>query len=103
MQILYLQSRSNTNVMKKIIPIIFTAIIFLSACNNDNHQVQLINDQAGLPAKFNFDRLGLKVMAACSNEKAASISILYANPIALNNAIKATGLQVIGGVFALVT
>ena len=89
--------------MKKLIPILFTTIIFLSACNNGDHKIQLINNQAGLPANFNFNRLGLKVMAAFLNKKAASISILYANPIALNNAIKATGLQVPGGVFALIT
>jgi len=79
------------------------AIIFLSACNNDDHKVLLMNDQAALPSKFDFDKLGLKVMAAFSNKKAASISILYANPIALSNAIKATGRQVEGGVFAFVT
>jgi hypothetical protein len=88
--------------MRNLFYILFVGSLILSACNS-NGNVQLVNDKAALPAAFQFDTLGLKVMASFINKKSGTMSTLYANPLALNNAIRGDKDHRAGEVFALVT
>jgi hypothetical protein len=88
--------------MKKLVWILLTGI-FLSACGNAERSVELLNYSAALPPSFKFDDLNLKVMSSFINKKSGTMSILYANPLALNNAIKGNKEHPAGEVEALIT
>jgi hypothetical protein len=89
--------------MKNLIYVLFAGMLLLSACEDGDSKIQLMNDKAALPASFKFDSLGLKVMSSFINKKAATMSVLYANPLALNNAIIGNKKHAAGEVMALVT
>jgi hypothetical protein len=90
-------------MMKKLIALIFAGSVLLSSCTDGPGRVKLINDTASLPPAFNFDKLGLKVMSSSMNKKRNTMSTLYANPVALQHAIKGLKEHVPGEIFALVT
>jgi hypothetical protein len=87
--------------MKKLLYICFAALIMLSACINNENNSRLINDKAALPAGF--DTLGLKVMSSFINKKLGTMATLYANPLALKNAVTGLKIHEPGEVFTLVT
>lgn len=89
--------------MKKIINLLFAGSILLSSCSDKPNQVKLINDLASLPPAFNFDKLGLKVFSSSLNNKQNTMSTLYANTVALQNAIKGSKEHLPGETFALIT
>jgi hypothetical protein len=89
--------------MKNLITISFAVTVLLFACNQNDNKIELMNKKASLPESFNFDRKGLKVMASLINKKAGTMAVLYANAIALNNAVKDNNQPVMGEVLALVT
>ena len=88
--------------MRKLIYLIISVLI-IPGCTRNDSKIQLVNTKASLPASFNFDRMGLKVMSSFINKKSATTSVLYANPIALQNAIKGNHRYLTGEVMALVT
>lgn len=89
--------------MKKLIALFFTGSILFSSCTDQPKQIKLVNDQASLPSAFNFDKLGLKVMSSSIDKKHNTMSTLYANTLALQNAIKGLKIHMPGEAFALVT
>jgi hypothetical protein len=89
--------------MKKQMNLLFTGCVLLLSCTDPSNQVNLVNDKAALPAAFNFDRLGLKVMASSINKKHNTMSTLYANVLALQSAVKGLKDPLPGEAFALIT
>jgi len=89
--------------MKNIVYLLLGSVFLLSACNGDNSKPQLMNDKAALPSSFKFDGLGLNVMASFINKRSGTMSTLYANQLALQNAIKGVKVHAAGEVMALVT
>ena len=89
--------------MRKILYIYFAGTILFSACTDNIKNVQLLNDKAALPSAFKLDTMGLKVMSSFINKKLGTMSILYANPLALKNAVIGSEDHQAGEVFALIT
>jgi len=89
--------------MKKLIALFFAGSFILLSCSDNSNPIRLVNNKASLPPAFNFDELGLKVMASFANKKQNTMSTLYANPVALQNAIKGLRTPLPGEEFALIT
>jgi hypothetical protein len=90
--------------MKKISHLLFPAIILLlSACTDNNNNIQLLNNKAALPASFDFSKLGLRVMTTLINRKQTTTATLYANDAAIKGAVNGNKDIKDGEVFALVT
>jgi hypothetical protein len=90
--------------MKSIKYLFLTGIVLtMYACSNTPTVSELTNSKASLPASFNFDHLGLKVITSFINKKQGTTSTLYGNPLALKTAISGTNQMETGEVFALVT
>ncbi|HTD41693.1 MAG TPA: hypothetical protein VK671_13785 [Mucilaginibacter sp.] len=90
--------------MKKTIYLMIAgAALFLNACSNPAENIEVINTKASLTPSFNFNRLGLRVIASSINKKQRTMSILYGNKAGLNAV--GTGAKEIsdGGVLTLVT
>lgn len=89
--------------MRKLLYICFAGIFLFSACTDNIKNVHLLNDKAALPSAFKLDTLGLKTMSSFINKKLGTMSILYANPLALKNAIIGLKEHQAGEVFTLIT
>jgi hypothetical protein len=90
-------------MLKSIYIFIAAVMISLSACNRNASSSELVNQKASLPASFNFDQLGLKVLTSSINKKDATTSTLYGNQLAFKSALSGSGEHQVGEVFALVT
>jgi hypothetical protein len=75
----------------------------LGACTNTVSNTALINNEATIPASFNFGKMGFKVITSSINKKKGTMSTLYGNELALKAATAGTGTIAAGEVFALVT
>lgn len=89
--------------MKTSIYILLSIATLLSACSSKPTGASLINNKASLPASFNFEALGLKVMSSSINKKQGTMATLYANAQGLKTAIAGTNSHIPGEVFALIT
>lgn len=99
-----LPSQLSNNMTKTFIKFIFIILIGIhTSCSSTPSADQLINEKASLPASFQFDKLGLKVIATLVNKNEHTMSTLYGNSLALEAA--KTGEHMIGDgeVFALIT
>ena len=89
--------------MKKIFYMLLIGTFVLSACNDAEHPVELLNCSAALPPSFKFDDLKLKAMTSLINKKSGTMSVLYANQLGLENSIKGAKAHVAGEVISLIT
>jgi hypothetical protein len=102
MKILFLLNLSNTN-MKQLTISMFIGICLLCSCNSSDRKIQLFNEEASLPAAFHLNQPGLKMMATIINKEQGTMSVLYANPLAIVNAAKGNSGPIPGEIMALVT
>ena len=77
--------------------------LFCSACTNSNTPTDLINKEASLPADFNFNKLGLKVITSSVNIKKHTMSTLYGNDFSRKRSAEGRTSVAPGEVLALVT
>jgi hypothetical protein len=89
--------------MKRIFLLPAIAAVLFASCATKENQVSLLNEKASLPASFQFEKLGLKVFNSSVNKTQGTMSTLYSNEIALNNALSGNGTTQAGEVFALIT
>jgi hypothetical protein len=90
--------------MKNTSHIILASLaLILSACGDNTNHTELINTKASLPPSFNFPKLGLKVISSSINKKQGTMSTLYGNAQALNNAETDNKVIVPYEILALVT
>lgn len=76
----------------------------MAACSNRPTGSSLINHEASLPASFDLNKLGLKVITSSINKKQATMSTLYGNAAALQAAMAGAKTKLLPGeTFALVT
>ena len=90
--------------MKSIVKIFISSIIAIyCSCKASPPAEELINGKASFPASFQFDKLGLKVIATLIDKNFHTMSTLYGNSLALEAA--KTGEYKIGNgeLFALIT
>lgn len=82
---------------------IAAATLILNACSNPSEDREVINTKASPAPSFNFNRLGLRVIASSINKKQHTMSILYGNKAGLDAV--AAGIKHIPGegLLALVT
>jgi len=83
--------------------LLVSIVVIFCGCKSSPDADNLINTKASLPSSFNFNSLGLKVMASFVNKSQASMSILYGNSIALETSKKNNGKTQPGEFFALIT
>jgi hypothetical protein len=90
--------------MKTFTGIVFSSIIAVyCSCTASPPVKQLVNNEASLPASFQFDKLGLKVIATFIDKNERTMSTLYGNSIALQAAKTGEHKIGTGGVFVLIT
>ncbi len=90
--------------MKSLAYILLASIvILLGACTNSTHHTSLVNEDASLPASFNFSKMGLKVITSFINKKQGTMTTLYGNETALQAAKSGSATTTTGETFALVT
>jgi len=89
--------------MKNLIYCCAVLMVLNINCTTDSDHVQLLNRKASLPDAFNFQGFGLKVMASFSNHKEKTMSVLYANQMALRNACGIKPTHVPGEIFMLLS
>lgn len=78
----------------KLSYILFAAMAAVTAaCSHPADPEKLINKEASLPASFNFNKMGLKVVNSSINQQKATMSTLYGNDNALNALKAAKGVQ----------
>ena len=71
--------------MKSISKMLFAGFLLLFySCNTKPDSDQLVNNNAALPASFQFDKMDLKVINSSINKKAGTMSTLFGN----GNAVK---------------
>jgi hypothetical protein len=85
--------------------ILLSIVLLLSACNEHNPTpgVGELNNEASLPASFNFSKMGLKVVCSTINQRLGTMSILYGNDPAKSTAQAGDGKFLPGTVFAFIT
>ncbi|MET1056119.1 MAG: hypothetical protein ABWY16_12490 [Pedobacter sp.] len=87
----------------KAINILLPVLILLSAaCSKHPDDADLMNEDAALPASFNFSKMGLKVISSSINQTRGTMSTLYGNDLALNTT-KAGNPVHAGEVLAMIT
>jgi hypothetical protein len=89
--------------MKLFIILLLAGTFLLAACSRDQKKNSLINDEASLPESLQLSTAGLKTMAFFIDKKSGSMSVLYANQLAINNAGKKNAGLSDGERMALVT
>lgn len=88
--------------MKPIVILLLNIALWLSACKQNNTAVAF-NEKAALPASFNINNLGLRVITSSINKTKGTMSILYGNDTALQLAMRSPGRVQPGQVLTLVT
>ena len=78
-------------------------LLLLGACGQDKGPAGQRNDAASLPASFNFNQLGLKVLTSSINRQQGTMAILYGNDPARQAARARAGTAQPGEVLALLT
>lgn len=90
--------------MKSLKYILLASIVLLlAACTNSNSNTSLVNDDASLPAPFNFSKQGLKVITSFINKTQGTMATLYGNEAALQAAKTGSAKTTTGETFALIT
>lgn len=71
----------------KNIHLLWTGLaLLLISCSNSTASTDLVNQEASLPASFDFNKLGLKVITSSINNKKQTMSTLYGNELAMKSA-----------------
>ena len=65
--------------MKKIIVFISILSTLFLSCQDQKETGDLRNTEAAIPAKFNFDQMGLRVLASFVSKSRGTMSTLYGN------------------------
>jgi hypothetical protein len=78
-------------------------LLALSACSQPQVPAGQLNEAASLPTSFEFNKLGLRVLASSVNRRQATMATLYGNDLARQAALGGTGAAQPGEVLALVT
>jgi len=88
----------------KIITLLIAALMISGCANHKNTpEAGEINAKASLPADFNFNKMGLKVITSTVNKKSGTMATLYGNDSAKATALAGNGNCRRTSVFALVT
>ena len=83
---------------------ILLAALFIVSCTNKMEDAGTLNKPASLPAAFNFNKQGWKVITSFINRQQATMSTLYGNDAAFKHATTgASGNYPPGAALALVT
>jgi len=83
---------------------ILLAALFIVSCSNKMKDAGTLNKTASLPAAFNFNKQGWKVITSFINRQQATMSTLYGNEVAFKYATTgASGSYPPGAALALVT
>lgn len=83
---------------------ILLAALFIVSCTNKMEDAGTLNKTASLPAAFNFNKQGWKVITSFINRQQATMSTLYGNEAAFKYATTgASGSYPPGAALALVT
>jgi hypothetical protein len=78
--------------------------LMLAACTHAPAGTDLINKDASLPASFDLNKMGLKVITSSINKKQGTMATLYGNAAALQAAKGGADIKpIVGETFALVT
>jgi hypothetical protein len=83
--------------------IALAGLLALSACSQPKVPAGQLNEAASLPPSFDFDKLGLRVLASSVNRQQATMATLYGNDLARQAALGGTGTTQPGEVLALLT
>jgi hypothetical protein len=89
--------------MKLFITLLITGTFLLSACSRDQKKNSLTNDEASLPKSIQLSIADLKTMACFIDKKSGTMSVLYANQLAIDNAGKKNSGIISGERMVLVT
>ena len=91
--------------MKTTSLILLIMALIISGCTDHKNtpEVGELNTKASLPADFNFNKMGLKVVASTVNKKSGTMATLYGNDSAKATAVAGNGQLQATAVFALVT
>lgn len=83
---------------------ILLAALFIISCTSKMEDAGTLNKTASLPAAFNFNKQGWKVITSFINRQQATMSTLYGNEVAFKYATTgATGSYPPGAALALIT
>jgi hypothetical protein len=89
--------------MKQIIILLSAFVVLFSACSSDHQKNSLINEAAAIPGSIRFSTAGLKMMTSFIDKRSGSMSVLYANQLAIENAAKKNAGLTTGERLVLVT
>lgn len=89
--------------MKQIIILLSAFVVLFSACSSDHQKNSLINEEASIPRSIAFSIAGLKMMTSFIDRRSGSMSVLYANQLAMDNAAKKNAGPTTGERLVLVT
>jgi hypothetical protein len=87
----------------KATTIALAGLLALSACSQHKVPASQLNEAASLPASFDFDKLGLRVLSTFVNRRQATTTTLYGNDLARQVVLEGTGSAQPGEVLALLT
>jgi hypothetical protein len=77
--------------------------LWIVSCNNNTSLPANLNTKASLPDSFKFSPAGLKVITTFINREQGTMSTLYGNALALQQAIDSNKRLIAGELFTLVT
>lgn len=88
---------------KQIYLLLSGIVLMLSSCTNKESAIGLTNTMATVPASFEIEKNGLKVITSFLNKKLGTTATLYGNDLALSTAISGVQSFAPGQVWTLVT
>lgn len=83
--------------------IVLGTLLALSACSQSKVPAGQLNEAASLPAAFDFNKLGMRVLSTFINRQQATTATLYGNDLARQAALGGSDGAQPGEVLALVT
>lgn len=88
---------------KKICLAIAVQALLITSCNRTSVIDEQVNVKASIPGDFNFKKQGFKVVSLLIDKKAATISTMYGNDVAIESLKKGNLQQSSGMVIFLIT